>query len=1054
MKLSSFTVIMTFVILMTVGIALAPLIDVGTDPQPRQGKSMTISYEWSGMPAKTVEQNLTSPVEGMLAALNGVEKTSSRSYFGRSEIVVQLKDGADVSAIRFEISSILRQTYGKLPNGVEFPEISGGEVAAGENGNSRILLLTYTVNAGMREDAMKSVIESMVARPLKETDGVTDVEVTGTTGSYIDITYNPYKLAAIGMTAQDMADGIANYIGKDENVGTVLRPVSDGSRERITVRLNTSMPHTDIGNIPLKNISGKMVYLNDLADVRTRKRDPDSYYRVNGLNTVYLNVYIPADGKVVAMSDRVQEEMADAVHQLRANRQNIGLRLTYDCAKQQRQEMAKLVGRTLLSLAILLALVWLSYRDWRYLAIIALSLAANILIAIIAYWMFGLKLHVYSLAGITMSLGLVIDSTIVMADHYGYYHNRKAFLSILAAMLTTVSSMLIVLFLPKELRDDLYDFAWIVIINLIVSLLVAFFFVPAIMDRCHYSSRQRRLRHGRMVARWNRIYLKYICAASRHRWVCVVLLVVAFGFPFASLPDRIGMSDDYMTLDRRDGHAMPWYCSVYNATIGSRFFQSKCKRPLDKWLGGTVSMFVAYLNEGGSGKDKGEKELHIIGRMPAGSSAVQLNPKMAAIEDILKGHKGISEFTTRIDGRYGEIVVKFDKDAVGTSLPFVLENEVIGKMITIGGADWSTYGVSQRGFSNAVDLQFRSQSITLSGYNYDQLLRTAGNIADSMALNKRVQDIKIETPEASNQEDEIYVQYDRERMALAKVSPGSIHNRLYDMLTTAGAGTYRHAGAETEVTIRPSTAGTFDQWHLENEQITADSTSMFVPDMMSVRRREAKNIIPKNNQEYVLNIAFNVLGTESYTSELIDNTIKKANMQMPVGYHCTRTTYGSAVEEGASYWLLLLVVVFVFFICAIQFESLRMSAVIVSVIPLSMIGSFLTFCLTRVQFGSGGFASMVLLIGITVNSGIYIISQYRLCARQCKDWRKAYIKAYSHKIIPVVLTIASTIMGLVPFFIDGTDEPFWFSFATGVTGGLLFSLPAIIFVMPVFVDRK
>ena len=229
---------------------------------------------------------------------------------------------------------------------------------------------------------------------------------------------------------------------------------------------------------------------------------------------------------------------------------------------------------------------------------------------------------------------------------------------------------------------------------------------------------------------------------------------------------------------------------------------------------------------------------------------------------------------------------------------------------------------------------------------------------------------------------------------------------------------------------------------------------MFVPDMMSVRRREAKNIIPKNNQEYVLNIAFNVLGTESYTSEFIDNTIKKANMQMPVGYHCTRTTYGSAVEEGASYWLLLLVVVFVFFICAIQFESLRMSAVIVSVIPLSMIGSFLTFCLTRVQFGSGGFASMVLLIGITVNSGIYIISQYRLCARQCKDWRKAYIKAYSHKIIPVVLTIASTIMGLVPFFIDGTDEPFWFSFATGVTGGLLFSLPAIIFVMPVFVDRK
>ena len=69
MKPSSFTVILTFVILMVVGAALAPLIDVGTEPAPRQGKSMTITYSWPNAAAKTVEQNLTSPVEGMVAAL-------------------------------------------------------------------------------------------------------------------------------------------------------------------------------------------------------------------------------------------------------------------------------------------------------------------------------------------------------------------------------------------------------------------------------------------------------------------------------------------------------------------------------------------------------------------------------------------------------------------------------------------------------------------------------------------------------------------------------------------------------------------------------------------------------------------------------------------------------------------------------------------------------------------------------------------------------------------------------------------------------------------------
>lgn len=90
MKPSSFTVILTFVILMILGVALAPLIDVGTEPTPRQGKSMTIGYEWPNVAAKTVEQNLTSPVEGMVAALKGVESVASKSYFGRSEIVVKL----------------------------------------------------------------------------------------------------------------------------------------------------------------------------------------------------------------------------------------------------------------------------------------------------------------------------------------------------------------------------------------------------------------------------------------------------------------------------------------------------------------------------------------------------------------------------------------------------------------------------------------------------------------------------------------------------------------------------------------------------------------------------------------------------------------------------------------------------------------------------------------------------------------------------------------------------------------------------------------------------
>ena len=100
---------------------------------------------------------------------------------------------------------------------------------------------------------------------------------------------------------------------------------------------------------------------------------------------------------------------------------------------------------------------------------------------------------------------------------------------------------------------------------------------------------------------------------------------------------------------------------------------------------------------------------------------------------------------------------------------------------------------------------------------------------------------------------------------------------------------------------------------------------------------------------------------------------------------------------------------------------------------------------------------MVMLAGIVVNSGIYIINEYRLFLRSPRMSRrgaaKVYVKAYNHKIIPVLLTVLSTVLGLVPFFIDGDKEPFWFSFATGVTGGLLFSVPALVLVMPVMMGN-
>lgn len=124
------------------------------------------------------------------------------------------------------------------------------------------------------------------------------------------------------------------------------------------------------------------------------------------------------------------------------------------------------------------------------------------------------------------------------------------------------------------------------------------------------------------------------------------------------------------------------------------------------------------------------------------------------------------------------------------------------------------------------------------------------------------------------------------------------------------------------------------------------------------------------------------------------------------------------------------------------------------IIPISFIGVFQTFYLFGLKFDQGGFASFVLLSGLVVNAGIYLINDYNIFRRGgVKGGLWTYLRAYNRKIVPIMLTVLSTVLGLVPFVVI-SREPFWFSFAAGAMEGMIFSIIAILFFLPIFLPLK
>lgn len=982
---------------MVVGGALVTQLDIANEPRPEQGKTLTITFRWQGAAAKVVEQNVTSRLEALASAVRGVKEVSSVSRFGSGRITVTLKPQTDVSAAKFEIASMVRQIRSRLPEGVSYPTVTGGEVTGtlGDDGEAK-KILTYQMGADMSAEQMQQIAEREIRQRVERMDGVARIEIVGTTDRYMEVEYDAERMALHGISATDITEAIRNYAGREDIVGEVH---TKGGTTILPLLLSSKGQNRRFEQMPLKNVDGKIVYLNDLATCTIRQRQPDNYFRINGMNTIYINVYAEGDANVVKVAQKVKEECDMGIE-----RTGIMMELTYDRGEEQMKEFRTLVARSSMTIAILLCFVWLcGGRRWRYLTIITVSLSANILTAAVVYWVLDIRLHPMSMAGITVSLGIIIDSCIVMADHYSYYGNRKVMQGIVAAMMTTVGALGVAPWLPEFLRHDLKDFSVVVMVNLLVAIIVAWLFTPALVEKLRFSKRKTILRRGwhtTMLIRMTRDYQWYVTIVQR-RWMRVSMMIVFAGVFAASLKAFIDSLD------------------------------TNTFRPKER-----------------------ETMLNIRGEMPVGGSVQELNEKVRQVEAFLSQCEGIERYETTIHSRGAHIKVAFTEEAQRTGVPYAVENHVIGKLITIGGADWATFGVSERGFSNSLNLQYRANRIDIAGYDYERLYRYAEEMVKELKLNSRVTDLAIITPRYEEQEEEFYMDYDRKMMAADSIAPHDVHAALRRALAKNEAGKVMVGGKEMDVVTKPVTVDAFDLWQLQNSYIRTGTASVRPSDVMDINRREAKNVIPREKQEYILRVAFNVLGSYTFTDKLIKRTVEKFNAAFPVGFRCLNRTNGAYDDDGTQYWLIGLVAVIIFFILSVMLESLRQALAITALIPVSSIGLFLTYSITGIPFGTGGYAAMVLLAGLTVNAGIYIVCQYNDLGRSDNSIR-AYVASVNHKILTILLTILSTMLGMIPFLIDGHEEqPFWYSLAVGTIGGLLFSIIPLLAFLPLALRIK
>jgi multidrug efflux pump subunit AcrB len=529
----------------------------------------------------------------------------------------------------------------------------------------------------------------------------------------------------------------------------------------------------------------------------------------------------------------------------------------------------------------------------------------------------------------------------------------------------------------------------------------------------------------------------------------LVLLVLAFGLPVFLIPEKI------------EGDSR--FAERYNEIVSSVTFKEKVRPIMEKSLGGSLRLFVQKVFDGSYISDNNETRLTITASMPNGTTIGQMDRIIRQMESYLSRFKEIRRFQTHIyNPRQANIQVLFTEEAERSGFPYRLRSDVISKALQLGGGSWSVYGLQDHGFSNNVQEYAGSMRVKIYGYNYDDLYRYADTLRQRMLTeHRRIREVLISSQFSWYKDDyrEYAFSLDRERMASENIQPYELYASISPVFGRNINCGYVNGHEQVENIRMSSRQGRlYDLWSLANMSRTMNGKYYKTGELARIEKTQLPQSIVKETQQYVLCLQYDYIGSSQQGNKLLERDLERFNKDLPIGYSAEneQSQYRWGEKDKKQYLFLGVIILIIFFMTAILFDSLKQPLAIIFVIPVSYIGVFLTFYLFRLNFDQGGFASFVLLCGITVNASIYLISEYNRIRLRKPHMNpvKAYIKSWNIKIVPIFLTVISTILGFIPFMIGLDKESFWFPLAAGTIGGLITSLAGIFIYLPLFLIKR
>lgn len=958
---------------------------------------------YTGASPEDVETLVTSPIERAVASVEGVERVESTSRQGTSIVIISFTWGTDMDDAETDV----RKNIELFASDFLPAETSRPLTFAFDPSLAPVLFMA--IEGPMDSHRLRRIATEQVQPYFGRLPGVAAAEVIGGRDREIQVRIHPTWLQAYGISPSQVVDAL-----RAANVVVPAGALDDGSQSLNLQPSSTFRSVEEIEDVVVGARGGRPVLLTEIADVVDSFEEETHVVTADGAPAVMIAVRKQSDANTVQVSRVVRGALPDLESRLPE-----GVRLVplFDDADSINRAIGNLTT-TALQGFLLTALVLLAFlRSWRTSLITVIAIPLSVLLAFVAMSVLGVTLNLVSLAGLVLAIGMIVDNGIVVLE--ATFQNVEKGLSPAAAAIEAAREMgmpitastltTVVVFLPillvEGIAGELFrDMVLTICSSLLCSLLVALTLVPLMSSK--WLGRDRGSRLAAALTRataWldalGPLYERGLRWSTRRPKTLLAIVGAIVLASFAAVPflgrDFLPKSD---TSDIR-----------FEVVASPGISLEEMRRRVDgveDAIHETVPEALVVTAD--YGQADGFSAI-FGGQVNRANLRVRLVPPR-------ERSRTQQEIEAALTARFAEL----------PGLDVRIQSFALG-----GGAGGDV-------------------EVKIFGEDLDDVRRFGEVLRDDLSEVEGVRDARFTMAIGH---PELDVVFDRERMRVLGLSPGTVASAIAAYYQGVPASVFREEGDEFAIVVRAPRGERADLDGLRYLPIPLPLGGQTIP-LASVARigdRLGPTDIDRENQRRLASVLVTASGQDlGALTERIEARI--AALGVPDGIS---TQIGGTAEDlrDAFFKLALALaaaLALVYMVMASQFESLLEPFVIMATVPLAIVGVVIALFVTGTSLQVTALVGVILLGGIVVNNGIVLIDVLKRRRAEGRDLIDATLEAGRTRLRPILMTAATTILGMIPPALGtGDGAEIWAPLARAVVGGMIASTFLTLFVVPV-----